>query len=402
VDEQTRDELVCAAANKTECGSSFRSLKLLHFVEMLIFLLCLVQVSRLFFTNTTSIFFASILAIYFSRDSPFSTILTEPLFLATSGVFLLMWVKALMEPARFRNWVASGVALGAAAMVKPAWAILPFCCVAMLFVFATLRTGSPRTSTAMARPYTVRGFVFLISYIAVVSPFMLRNYLTVGVLSMGDPAYLVNNFTYRAAYNMMTAREWLAGWIEYFPLLGGRVVSALFDDLTAKRLAWDEYSFYVLGGSTLMQEVMSSGNPMLHLLKTYVLEMPVKFVLVSLLLMWRGLFISGQLGALAVLCAIPVLSHMRKPERAKIWLLSAPIICMVAVNACVSVSIARYNVPLIIIYCLIFGQMVDWTMDSLLSHKLKTRFLAAAARLDVWISKSFSRPREPSSAPQQS
>ena len=80
------------------------------------------------------------------------------------------------------------------------------------------------------------------------------------------------------------------------------------------------------------------------------LAQPVTYAGVSLLLMWRGIFVGKYLG-LAGLISLPFTLSLTDPRtRSCLLAIALPAFAMAAVHAAVSVSIPRYNLALVPVY----------------------------------------------------
>lgn len=355
IDPKTRGEMIsCVQKPKSGpgCDGEFRSLKAIYVLEMSVFAICVVEILFLFFSRFLTLLFCSLLALRFTVNYVFVAVLSEPLFLCACAVFLLTWLKAFDRAGQRILWLVSGAALGTTILVRPAYVVLPLFCVLFIFGVQWIRR---EFKTALAE-----AAIFAAGCTVVLLPLIVRNYVSLGVFALGDPLYLVHNLAQRLAYNRMPMRDWLAGWLQYFPILGGKTVDVLFDPATAKRLAWEAGSYYAYGNKEMYLEALANDRPASYLINTYVLAMPFKFIAVSLLLMWRGLFLAAQLGVLSLVSSVPVIRNMGAFDRNRLLLLAAPLVVMVVVNALVSVSIARYNLPLLIVYSIILGHVAEW------------------------------------------
>lgn len=355
IDPKTRGEMIqCLQTPQpaSGCEGEFRILKAIYVLEMSVFAVCVVEIFFLFFSRFSTLLFCSVLAWRFTVNYAFTAVLSEPLFLCACAVFLLTWLRAFDRAGQRVLWLASGAALGATILVRPAYAALTLFCV--LFIFVVQRTRR-EYKTALAEAAT-----FAAGCAVVLLPLVVRNYITLGIFTLGDPLYLVHNLAQRVAYNRMPMRDWLAGWLQYFPILGGNTVDVLFDPSTAKRLAWEAGSYYEYGNKEMLQEALAHDRPASYLVHTYIVAMPFKFIAVSLLLMWRGLFLSAQLGVLSLFSCVPVARNIGTDDRNRLFLLAAPLVVMAAVNSFVSVSISRYNLPLLVVYSIILGNVFEW------------------------------------------
>ncbi|WP_430475887.1 hypothetical protein ACQ0MK_10040 [Thalassospira lucentensis] len=258
-------------------------------------------------------------------------------------------------------------------MVKPAWLLLP---VGLLIipVAAFFRYRESRLLVLKSAA------IFLLAFILVVSPMMVRNVIELGTFSLSDTSYLVSSLSHRLAFNRMSWQEWFIGWIYYLPLSGARV---LFGTEALLPLGWGEQSYYQYGHDTL-DALVNNGRTAPeardYLISQYVFAMPVKFIAVSLLLLWRGIFVGHLVGMVAV---PSVAAFMLFARNAFLWrwaYIFLPALFMASVNAALSVSLYRYNLAIIIPYCLAMTWVGFAVLNYLLAKFDHSGFRAMARR----------------------
>lgn len=142
-----------------------------------------------------------------------------------------------------------------------------------------------------------------------------------------------------------------------------------------------ETSYYQFGRDTL-DDLANDGRSVLearsYLLSEYVFAMPLKFVAVTLLLFWRGIFV----GHVVAMLAVPSAGLITVFARNGIWLrwmfLILPFMFIAGVNAALSVSLYRYNLALIIPYSIAMVWVMMTAINFMLSRFGQTGFLATA------------------------
>jgi hypothetical protein len=87
-----------------------------------------------------------------------------------------------------------------------------------------------------------------------------------------------------------------------------------------------------------------------YLFETYVLHEPIKFVAVSALLMWRGIFVGRILGMVGLVAMVFALWTMPPRQRDPLALVALLGFALAIVHSALSVSIPRYNLALIPVY----------------------------------------------------
>jgi hypothetical protein len=270
-------------------------------------------------------------------------ILTEnlvcPLFLGYSICQFLA-----VKRSSWRLAILAGVLLGLTALTRPSFLYLGY--VTALLGLVLLAFGPARRRVAIV--CLVVGVVASLT----VLPWMLRNLVELGAfdLSRGYSGVIL---TERVSYDAMTWREYLAGWIYFLPDFGDSLAHRLFDAADFVRLGWDDKptSFYSVAHAQLQAETVAAAGGAAHhvfyLIRHYILPDLPKYTAVTLLLMWRGLWVSKYFG---LLCAPMLGGRLIADLRARHYdlaLFAAPAIFMLGLHAALSVNISRYNVGLI-------------------------------------------------------
>lgn len=339
------------------------SLKIFYAVEIVIFLFTVHRIAWLASRDSMIAAFAVLAALLCKDVFQYAHfILTEPLFLAALGLFMCAWLEAWLQQRRI-YWFLAGVALGGVMLVKPAWSgLLPGLLLMMLWVALFDRTRR--------RAFLVGAALLPLGYALVAVPLLIRNGLQLGLWSLSDPGYLVGSLSHRLAFNRMTWTEWLMAWICYLPGIGGMLGAKLFGVEVAARLDWGPTSYYAYGQHVLHRDVLSrfgEAGGSAYLIRTYILEQPVKNAAVTLLLLIRGLFVGAWWGALALTLLLPAMWLMRG-DRLRRWIIVAlPAFGMALINAQASVNVVRYNLALIPVFALVFaiiaGSLCIWLWD---------------------------------------
>jgi hypothetical protein len=314
------------------------------------------------------------IATTFRETVEFSnTILTEPSYMMASGIFLFSWLLAWQKN-KMSLWFLSGLALGIVAHVKPAWnALLPSFIIFSSFLLI-LRLISINTILKSVLP-----FVFGCCLIAL--PLFIRNVIQLNYYGLSDPSYFGASLAHRVAYDSMSWTEWFAGWVYYLPDFGDTLSAKIFGDNVISKLGWGENSYYVYGRDVLHSaaiEATSASQASYYLISNHIANNVIKYFFVTLLLSWRGIFLSKYLGLLAIILLFPVLYYINSVTRRKILILITPIVLMVGVNALVSVSISRYNLPLIIIYSILLSYIL------VIASRLVTNQLPIGLRTKIY------------------
>lgn len=359
LDDRTRSALECAVRETIHapCDRGMVSLKAMYSVEIAVFLICLVSVARLLFGDWLRPALALAFALSFKEMRAYShDVLSEPAFMMMSGLFLLAVLRAVRAGGRALPWLLAGLALGGMALVKPAW--------------SALLAGSLLVLAGMLVLHRDRALVwgqcwgaFALGWVLAMAPLLLRNYLVMDFVGLSDGGYMLAPLSDRLGYNAMGWRELAAGVLFYLPDFGDNAAIALFGQDIAEKLAWGDHSYYIYGRDVLHRMALAKGSvaeAKAFLWSEHFFNTPVKSLLVSVLLAWRGLFVGSLLGLAALLLLVPVLRGLSHPQRTGLLALLLPLGMMVGAQALISVSIPRYNVGLIVPFSLVLAQAVYW------------------------------------------
>jgi hypothetical protein len=181
--------------------------------------------------------------------------MTEALSLALFTGFQLALVAAARRRAPGSAFVA-GICLGLTALTRPAFLYIGSGVVVLGMVTMTVRTLRGQHWLAVTYSAAVVGGVLL-----VVLPWAIRNAVEVGSfdLTRGYGGY---NLSLRVAYDSVTWREYVAGWVFYLPDFGRSLAKAVFPPDWFSRLGWNPGSFYDYGNQRVFPDAMAAaGRP---------------------------------------------------------------------------------------------------------------------------------------------
>jgi hypothetical protein len=272
--------------------------------------------------------------------------LTEPLAYTILGFFLPAWLNAWQRPADAPStplwWGLSGLSLGLLILIKPsAMAILPLGI--LLLALSVILGKRPLRGAAWAAA------LFGLGCLVVLSPWLLRNLIVLGVPALSHPSYLATTLSHRIAYNAMSLQEWLVGWIYYLPDFGDNLAARLFAPAMYERLDWGDSSYYVYGRDQLYPAALKAApeHTAAYLVRDYVLPDAFKHAAVTLLLAWRGFFVGRLWGLVALVLLAPGLRLVTPEQRRWLLLILLPGLLLLFAQAALSVSITRYNNALV-------------------------------------------------------
>lgn len=357
LDENTKKNLQCISEQKKDdaCNLDIAALEIIYIFEIFIFHISIWLISYIVFGDKIRAWLSVLISLGFKETSELAnSVLTEPSYMMVSSVFLLVWLFAWQKRNLITLWFISGLILGILAHIKPAWNALVPAIIILSFLATALRIAKLDKIMRCV-------FAFILGCTLIAAPLLIRNVIQLDYWGLSDPAYFGTSLAHRLAYNSMSWYEWLIGWIYYLPDFGDSLAVSIFGNDTVQKLGFGSNSFYVYGRDTLHSlaiESTSAGEASSYLIENHLLNQPLKNIGVTALMLWRGIFLGKYFGLIAVLLVMPILYMMDPTMRKKVFILATPILIMAVVHALVSISIPRYNIPLIIIYALILSNSI--------------------------------------------
>lgn len=274
------------------------------------------------------------------------TLATTALYLFTAALVALMTTGSTFAAA------AAGIAIGFATLARPGYAYLFYAAGLVVLAVGLLRSRIDTTVRPMHGPLLIAcGFLVL-------TPWMARNWLIFGDTAL-TAGYGALALAQRVAYNAMTWSEWAAAWVYWLPDVGDDIARALFKPETTHRLGFNAPdTFYQIGtGALHAQTLAAAGSEDRHLgylISTHIVGDLFKHIMVTLTLVWRGMWAGKWLGVAALLLAWPVLRGLiRSGKLTALLAMALPLLFMLGLHAFVSVNVVRYNVPMISLYALV-------------------------------------------------
>lgn len=191
---------------------------------------------------------------------------------------------------------------------------------------------------------------FTITVLAVLSPWIVRN-----VVVFDSPAltsgYGAKALLHRLPYNRMNSDEFKAAFIYWLPHFGDSLAAKLFHEEQYRRLdfAYPD-GFYAKERLAFAEEVTAKqGDQSMfdYLFENEIIGNLEKHVTVTIAMVWRGMFVVGYWGIGTWMFFFPLLIMAVYQRWGAFIVLALPPLFMLGLNGFVSVSIHRYNMPLI-------------------------------------------------------
>ncbi len=271
--------------------------------------------------------------------------------------FFAFYSKAMLRSPTIKNWVIAGGFLAFSILTRPTYIyffyfLLPF---SVLWCRYRMQMSWKYSATVAL---SISGIVFLILF-----PWMLRNYGHFGEFFITD-GYAAFILVQRLAYNAMSWGEWAVGFVFLLPDFGDGLAEDLFDKSLYIRYTWnDPTSFYRVGNSALRGEMVKlaggSENLLSYLINNVLIPDLGKHIMVTFVVMLRGMWIGKYIGLVAILC-LPYIFILAKKNAQLFNFLSfmLPGAFFLGFHAFVSINMPRYNEPLIAVYAFIVALLL--------------------------------------------
>ncbi len=286
---------------------------------------------------------AAILAFASGILQEFAAIfMTEILILPAFCALLLFCLRYYNE----RKWpwlVAIAAALAFLTLTRPSYLYLFD---GFVIFFGAVAMSQYKKETLINLAVIVAAFALF------VAPWSLRNKAEIGTYSLTSGGYGEAILVQRINYNQMGWDEVGAAMIYWLPDFGDSLAAKIFPEPSYEKLGWDDRSYYAQGYGKqvekLEKELGSKSAILPHLVKTEILT--PKHVAVSIPLAIRGTFIAKYWGLVGFIAFLALLLRTWRSQSYGYALMALPLFYMVAFHAGLSVSIPRYNLPLMALY----------------------------------------------------
>jgi hypothetical protein len=272
-----------------------------------------------------------------------SFVMTESAIIVIYSVFAwtLMW--AVMRPAIIRFAVA-GAILGLLTLTKPSFAALLPAAFAIVFGFGYWITKLSRNLIGR------QCLVLAIAFACIVTPWMVRNYVSVGKFGL-TKEYASAALVERFAYNDMTAQEFVLAFPYCTPGIGDVLFDKIYGSDAMHRFMFHTRGSFFHSGRERRDVLLEQNGQIDPLIGQLVRDEMAKnwwrYLLVNIPLAWCGMWPGGIVALLLLpLFVVSLLRAARAREPGLIFY-AAPAILMLALHAAVGNHYTRYNLILI-------------------------------------------------------
>jgi len=277
-------------------------------------------------------------------------IITESLCFSAIFAALYFLVAGIHGRRKIVLWGLAGACVGLAVLTRPSFQIL-LLLITVIVIFFAIRGSDRRPAARIALSLAP-----LLGGLLVLSPWLARNFILFDAVSVSE-GYGSVILVQRLAYNAMNWNEWGAAFVYWLPDFGDTLATALLGPETVSRL-----SFGSPNGFYLAPDLQAAGLPTNitattdagTMIREGIFGNLTKHTLVTLPLVVRGARVGDYTFILALICFLPAIFIAIPEDRILTFLaLALPPVFMLGLHAFVSVSIARYNGPLIIVYAIV-------------------------------------------------
>lgn len=277
--------------------------------------------------------------------------MTEALSLPLAA-WMGFWLVRLVQTRRAGFVLGAGVLLGLLVLTRPEYLYLAIAIV-------------PAAALLAVRHRTLAARLLIVPVLAgaIVTPWCLRNQALTGHLA---PTYGYGGFILgqRIAYDAMTPIEWVASWTYPLPGFGPALTKLIFPPSASDRLGWEDRpdTFYMQGNATMLAELRANApepaDQVGYLLRTHVWPDLPRFLAVTVVMAWKGLWIRKYFSLITVpfFLVFAVRAAWRR-DLARLAFVLPPLF-LLALHAATSVNTPRYSLMLIPGYAAAFGLAV--------------------------------------------
>lgn len=346
LDPSFTESLICIAEQgiKNDCPQNFDSLFLIQVAISVLCLYLIYLLGVLYSGRKTIGWIAAGLAFISGICQEFSFMIMTEILILPAFCALLIFCLQLYRHKQWRWAALIGLSLAFLTLTRPSYLYLFYSFVLFFIVLCAVKRD---------RDSFVKCGLLIACFVVSVLPWALRNKAHFDSYALTSGGYAEIILSQRISYNQMSWKEVGVAMIYWLPDFGDSLAPKLFPQELYSKLSWDQDSYYkryrknkddfakMLGGE---DKVLG------YLLREEVLT-PKHFA-VSVPLTIRGIFIAKYWGIVGLIAsvALGVATFLRRDY--SILIMAAPLLFMVAFHAGLSVSIPRYNLPLIALYAL--------------------------------------------------
>ncbi len=354
LDPAFAESMICAIETNggSGCEENFENFFMLQTGLALLSLFLIYLTAKRFSHSRLTGWLAAALALGSGIFSEFShAFMTEILILAAFCGLLLL-CQIFYQDRRLRWIGAIALMLAVLTLTRPSYLYLFYGFAAFFAVIAIMN----RTKTSW-----LNLGILIIAFTAAISPWAIRNKTHFNSFTLTSGGYAEAILVQRVNYNQMSWPEVGVSMIYFLPDFGDSLAKKLFSKDLHDKLGWNEGSYYMQGYAShiteLTDELGGHDKILGHLIREEILTL--KHIAVSVPLALRGTFIAKYWGLIGFITFIVLLIQTSRRKDYTILVMSLPLFYMVAFHAGLSVSIPRYNLPLVMLYALSMAHLIN-------------------------------------------
>jgi hypothetical protein len=281
------------------------------------------------------------------RDDLFSFIMTESMTVALCSLVMLCALLA-WQTSRLRFFAVTGLFLGLLCLTRPSFVVL-----LPILVLISLLNGlwlAPIPARRLPRAI----LAFLIAFLVVVGPWILRNQLSVGKLGLTEE-YASAVLIERLAYNGLTPGEFVRMFAYCVPALGDIAFDKESVTGSMHRFNYHTPDSIFHAGRGHRDTLLQQHTRLDPLISRIVLdEMRTNWwrhLLVSIPLGWCGALVGGFWALVTLPLFVLACVQAARRRRPDLLLYTMPALAMLVLHALLANESTRYNLILIGPYC---------------------------------------------------
>ena len=328
-----------------QCEVYALPMHLIHAALLAVGVLAIALAAHVIFAGSITFWLAgglATLALLADADL-FSFIMTESLTFSLYSVAALSLILALKAPG-FWNVLVVGCMFGLLALTRASHVVLA---AVVPVLFAAYNRWS---NNAEWRQLALHLAAFAIGWMAVVSPWLARNAVSIGHWGLTEEygsATLIERF----AYNDMTGREFLLAFPYCLPEVGPPLTEAAFGLGAMDRFVYHTPRSFFHAGRLHRDKLVEAHGRLDPLIGGIVREEMSRnwwrHLSVSVPLAWCGMFVGGWLGLALVPFFVAGCIAAGRQSRWLFLIYAAPAVAMLGLHAAVANQYTRYNLILI-------------------------------------------------------
>ncbi len=297
LDQKLADSLACARSDpllEKTCPLHYQTLVAAQYLIVWLTTLLLWLLVRLLFDHRGQAILAVLCALLSMAYTSYAQrILTEVLIFP--GCISLQIGLLLYLRQRRKRWAALiGLSLGLLTLIRPEYLYLSLTIATISIGLLVFRKNSGGITAIL---------IGAIAFSFTISPWMWRNHQQLDSWSLTGGGYAETILAYRLSYNRMTPSEWGASLIYWVPDFGDKLAKYLLPKNSYQRLITrSEGSFFSIAVPEILEPELAR-RPREEIvgywLRTEILGNPIKHTIVSMALIWRGLFVRKYWASLA-------------------------------------------------------------------------------------------------------